>query len=92
VQSQKQAVSSYRQVVVVLGDSRDAVLAGFRSRDGLADRWKRADWEAMAKALSHEEDDLEMWVVDHPRQEARYALRRETLKTTRRRIEDQIAA
>jgi hypothetical protein len=64
-----------------------AVLVRFRSLGGVQDRWRRADWQAMAGAITGAEDTLEM----QRETPARLAFRVE-LRAIRRRLEDAVEA
>jgi len=94
----KQAVSEAAQIVPVrtvlatIGEydsTRRLVLDGFKARGGSLDAWHRSDRQAMADAITHAEDVLEMRHAEMRRCSARAELETERMKLRdlRRRLE-----
>ena len=72
---------SYPQALRPLDTTRDAVLAAFRSAGGDRNRWQRADWQAMADAMTGAEDALELRRGEHA------AAERAAIRQVRRSLE-----
>ncbi len=85
--SQKQGVPEYRRIVSLLGETRDSVLARFRTNGGSPDRWSRTDWLAMAEALSRAEDALELRFLRQRRKQTGLLALRLSLRDARRTLE-----